>query len=67
MLGRPLTTKQQAVCDLLLQGLSNKEVARKLGLGPKTVEYHREMIYRKLGVRNVVEFVKKAIREGIVS
>lgn len=56
-----LTTKQQRVCDLVVKGWTAKEIAQKLGIGPRTVEGHRDAIYRKLGVRNAVELTRKTL------
>ncbi|EAQ34468.1 Transcriptional regulatory protein, LuxR family protein [Nitrobacter sp. Nb-311A] len=53
-----LTDRQQAVCDLLIQGLSNKEISERLGISHRTVEAHRVAVFRKYGVRNVVELVR---------
>lgn len=55
---RPLTEKQQSVCDLIEVGLSNKEIAERLSISPRTVEAHRIEIFRKYGVRNAVELVR---------
>ena len=52
-----LTEKQQQVHDLLLVGLSNKEISARLGISHRTVEEHRAEVFRKMGVRNVVELV----------
>ena len=56
-----LTSKQQVVCDLLARGLSNKQIARQIGITFRTVEYHRQEIYKKMDVRNVVELVRKLL------
>lgn len=56
-----LSPKQQKVCDLVVLGWTNKEIARKLGIGDRTVEEHRGAIYRKMGVRNAVELVRKML------
>ena len=61
---RGLTEQQQRVCDLVALGWSSKEIARSLGISHRTVETHREEIYRKLRVRNAVELVRKTL--GIV-
>lgn len=55
---RPLTQKQQSVCDLIELGLSNKEISTRLGISHRTVEAHRVEIFRKYGVRNAVELVR---------
>jgi len=59
--GRPLTARQQTICDLITLGRTNKEIAFELGIGSRTVECHRETIYRKHGVRNAVELVRKML------
>lgn len=56
-----LTGKQQLVCNLVTQGWTSKEIAQKLGIGPRTVEGHRDAIYEKLGVRNAVELTRKVL------
>lgn len=58
-----LTAKQEAVCDLIALGWSNKEIATKLGIDYRTVETHRAAIFRKMGVRNAVELVRKLFSE----
>jgi two-component system invasion response regulator UvrY len=47
-----LTAREQEVFELLGEGLSTKQVARRLKLSPKTVATHRAAILRKLGLRN---------------
>lgn len=47
-----LTDRQQQVAALLTEGLSNKLIARKLGMTEATVKVHVRQIMRKLGVRN---------------
>jgi DNA-binding NarL/FixJ family response regulator len=45
--------------------MSNKDIARRLGLSPKTVMHHTSAIYRKLGVRGRSEATSTAIRMGL--
>ncbi|MCT7374370.1 response regulator [Chelativorans salis] len=47
-----LTPRQREVLILLVEGLSNKEIARKLRLGEGTVKIHMAALFRGLGVRN---------------
>lgn len=47
-----LTPRQREVLVLLVDGLSNKEIARKLRLGEGTVKIHMAALFRSLGVRN---------------
>jgi len=48
----PLTRREREVAALLAQGLSNKEIAAKLVISPRTAESHVEHILAKLGVAN---------------
>jgi DNA-binding CsgD family transcriptional regulator len=50
-----LTTRENDVLNLIAQGASNKEIARKLALSVHTVERHIANIYSKIGVRNRAE------------
>ncbi len=52
-----LTPRQRQVMDLIVAGKANKEIARRLGLSPKTVEYHRASLMKKLLVANLVELI----------
>jgi DNA-binding CsgD family transcriptional regulator len=47
-----LTRREQQVALLIVRGLSNKEVARELGLSHGTVKLHVHRIFQKTGVRN---------------
>jgi two-component system, NarL family, nitrate/nitrite response regulator NarL len=47
-----LTPREQEVALLIVRGLSNKEVARELGLSDGTVKLHVHRILQKTGVRN---------------
>lgn len=53
-----LSARERDVMHLLVEGQSNKEVARVLGLSPKTIERHRANIMRKLGVGSFAELVQ---------
>lgn len=47
-----LTPRQRDVLELIVQGKSNKEIARQLDLGEGTVKIHLAALFRNLGVRN---------------
>lgn len=47
-----LTRKQLLVLNLIKQGLSNKEIARRLNVSPETVKTHAKDVYGRLGIRN---------------
>jgi DNA-binding NarL/FixJ family response regulator len=46
-----LTPRQRDVFELIVQGMSNKEIARKLQLAEGTVKIHIKALFKKLGVR----------------
>jgi DNA-binding CsgD family transcriptional regulator len=54
-----VTPTEQRVSELVLEGMTNQEIARALFMGRKTVETHLSNVYRKLGVRSRVELTRK--------
>jgi DNA-binding CsgD family transcriptional regulator len=52
-----LTPRERTTLGQIVRGASNKEAARELGISPRTAEFHRANIMRKLDVRNAVELV----------
>jgi DNA-binding NarL/FixJ family response regulator len=62
-----LTGREGEVMRLLADGLTNKEAAQLLKISTRTVESHRININRKLGFGSIVDLVRYAIRNGIVS
>ena len=59
-----LTKREQQVCDHLMLGETNKEIGMSLGISPRTVEWHREEIFKKHDVHNVVELVRAVYHIG---
>lgn len=59
-----LTDRQREVVTLLAEGLSAPEVAERLGVGTGTVEQHRMLAYKALGISSIVELVKLALARG---
>jgi DNA-binding NarL/FixJ family response regulator len=51
---RALTAREREVMTLISRGMSNKEVAKTLGLQPGTIKVHVHNIHEKLGSRNRV-------------
>ena len=47
-----LTPKEIQIANFIRQGITNKEIADILFLSVKTVEFHRDNIRRKLGIKN---------------
>lgn len=52
-----LTRRESEVAALIAEGLLNKEIASHLNISVRTVEFHRNAIYRKLGINNAVELM----------
>ena len=63
----PLTPRELEVLDLLVEGLSNKAIATRLGISDQTVKFHVAAICGKLGAANRTDAVRRAIRRGIVA
>jgi DNA-binding NarL/FixJ family response regulator len=62
-----LTPRQREVLQLVAQGCSNKEIARKLALGVPTIETHRTELMQRLDIHNVAGLVRYAVGCGLVS
>ena len=56
-----LTAREREVFERLARGLSNKAVARDLGISPRTVEVHRARVMEKLQARNLSHLVRMAM------
>lgn len=62
-----LTDRQREVLQLIAEGHSTSEIAKKLYLSVKTVESHRSAVMSRLGIRDVAGLVRFAIRSGLVT
>jgi two-component system response regulator NreC len=62
----PLTSREHQVLQLVVEGNSSKDVARLLGISPKTAESHRMRLMRKLNIHETASLVRYAIRHGYV-
>jgi DNA-binding NarL/FixJ family response regulator len=61
-----LTTRQTEILRHVASGRTTKEIARELGISPKTVEFHRSRLMEKIGVRDVTGLTRFALHTGIV-
>jgi len=61
-----LTGRELQVLRMLMQGMSNKEIARRIGISPKTVSVHRSNMMMKLGVGSAIELVRYAEKKGLL-
>lgn len=59
-----ITKTEQKVVELVLMGLSNKRIARELGIVEGTVKLHLNRIFRKFGVATRVQLVLKVVKGG---
>jgi two-component system response regulator DesR len=63
----PLSGREREVVALIASGATNREIAARLFLSPHTVKEYTSSVYRKLGVRNRAEAVKRAQRIGLIA
>jgi two-component system response regulator FixJ len=59
---KTLSERQRRVMELAVVGLSNKEIASRLSISPKTVEYHRAWVMERIGAKNLTELVRVAMQ-----
>ena len=57
-----LTKRERQILDLVLEGLSNKEIGEQLDISKRTAEVHRFNLMKKLDVKNLMELANK-VRE----
>jgi DNA-binding NarL/FixJ family response regulator len=60
-----LTPRQREILHLLVKGLSAKEIAAKLDLSPRTVEFHKYQMMTALGTKSSADLIRLAITHGI--
>lgn len=60
--GTSLTRRERQVVGLLSQGMTSKEIARKLSLSPRTVEDYRATLRKKFGAKNTSELLAQLMR-----
>lgn len=63
----PITERELDVLRLAAGGLSNREIARRLNLSPRTVQAHMANIFTKLEVGSRTEAVTVGLRRGLIS
>jgi len=61
-----LTPRETQVMLMVVKGYTNKEISEKLCLSPKTTSTYRYRLFEKLGVENVVDLTRFAIRHGLI-
>jgi RNA polymerase sigma factor (sigma-70 family) len=61
-----LTPRLQQVLRLIADGQSTKEIAARLGISRKTVEFHRSRLTKHLGIHAVALLARYAVRAGAI-
>ena len=62
-----LAPRERQILQLLAEGHTSSEIARKLHIATTTVDSHRRNIMKKLDLHSVAELTKYAVREGLTS
>jgi LuxR family transcriptional regulator, maltose regulon positive regulatory protein len=62
-----LSPRETDILTLIAEGLSNKEIARSLDVGPETVKSHLKSVFTKLGVERRAQAVSRAQTLGLVT
>ena len=61
-----LSDREISLLSLLGQGLTNEEIAQRVGLAPTTVKLHRNKIMMRIGVHSTPQLMRYAISKGFV-
>jgi len=62
-----LTKRQREVLQLLAEGYLAKEIASRLNISTRTVEYHKYQMMKDLGLKTGAELIRYAVRHHVVS
>jgi len=65
--GKTLSPRQVEILKDVAKGLSTKAVAYELKISPKTVDVHKRVLMKRLGINSTTDLVKYAIRAGMVA
>jgi two-component system nitrate/nitrite response regulator NarL len=60
-----LTPKEKEVIRYVIDGYSNKEIADKMNISPRTIETHRANVLTKFNLKNTTELIKKILEHKI--
>jgi DNA-binding NarL/FixJ family response regulator len=63
----PLTPREREVLELLGQGLSNRQIAERLGISEHTAKFHVASVAGKLGASSRTEAVSRGVRRGLIT
>ena len=62
-----LTSREREILQLVIEGKTNKAIASEIYISEKTVEFHLDHIYTKIGVRSRLMASVWALQHGIES
>lgn len=62
-----LTEQEKKVCKLILENLTNREIAEMLGNSTRTIEIHRASAFKKMGVDSIVDLAKNTERYSMLT
>lgn len=60
------TEREKEIILLCRDGLLGKEIAAQLNISPRTVDNHKNNIFKKLGINSTLEMVQYALKQGII-
>lgn len=63
--GPELSERQREIVSLLIEGLSAKEIAARIHLSPRTVEYHKYRAMERIGVTTNAELIAYGVKRGL--
>lgn len=63
----PLSEREQLVLSLLVEGLTNRQMAKHLNLSPETIKTHMKHLMAKLAVSDRTQAAVKALKQGLTS
>lgn len=63
---KDLTKREKQILSLVVEGYTSRDMADKLNLSPRTVDHHRSNLLKKFNMRNSVDLVNYAVRNGYV-
>jgi two-component system, NarL family, response regulator NreC len=62
-----LTNREREILQMVAEGLSSAEIARRLSISPRTAELHRGRMMNKLGLKNQTDLIRYAFKRGILT
>ena len=62
-----LTRREKQILQLVVKGLTSKQMAEHLRLSQRTIDHHRSNLLRKFNLKNSVEMVNFAVQNGLVT